>query len=105
MGTKELGLEIQRLLNEKGISRKEFSEMTGLTEAAISRYITGQREPKSVTLSIIANALGVSMDQLLGTPSDNPEELEGAIDLVARSANEITPEQKRRLIDALLNNC
>lgn len=105
MGTKELGREIQRLLDEKDISRKEFSEMTGLTEAAISRYITGQREPKAVTLSIISNALGVSMNQLLGTPSDNPEELDGAIDLVARSANEITPEQKRRLIDALLNYC
>lgn len=105
MGTKELGLRIQRLLDERSISRKEFSEMTGLTEAAISRYVTGQREPKSVTLSIIANALGVSMDQLLGTPGDNPQELEGAVDLVARSANQITPEQKRRLIDALVNYC
>lgn len=105
MGTKELGLRIQRLLDERNISRKEFSEMTGLTEATISRYITGQREPKSVTLSIIATALGVSMDQLLGTPADNPQELEGAVDLVARSANEITPEQKRRLIDALINYC
>lgn len=103
MGTKDLGLRIQRLLDEKSITRKEFSEMTGLTEAAISRYITGKREPKSITLSIIANALGVSMDQLLGTPADNPQQLECAIDLVARSANEISPEQKRRLIDALIN--
>lgn len=100
---KSLGLKIQQLLDDKGISRREFSAMTGLTEAAISRYITGQREPKSVTLSIIANALGVSMDELLGTPCEDPERLDDAVKLVARSANEITPEQKRRLIEALMD--
>ena len=97
-----LGTRIQRLLDEKGITRREFSAMTGLTEAAISRYITGQREPKSVTLSIIANALGVSMDELLGTRCEDPALLDDAVRLVARNANEITPEQKKRLVDALL---
>lgn len=97
-----LGTRIQRLLDEKGITRREFSAMTGLTEAAISRYITGQREPKSVTLSIIANALGVSMDELLGTRCEDPTRLDDAVRLVARNANEITPEQKKRLVDALL---
>lgn len=98
-----LGARIQRLLDEKGITRREFSAMTGLTEAAISRYVTGQREPKSVTLSIIANALGVSMDELLGTHCEDPARLDDAVRLVARNANEITPEQKKRLIDALLD--
>lgn len=98
-----LGQRIQRLLDEKHISRKEFSAMTGLTEAALSRYITGQREPKSVTLSIIANALGVSMDVLLGTPCENPEKLEDAMQLVARSAAEMDPEKKKWLITTLLN--
>lgn len=97
-----MGTRIQRLLDEKGITRREFSAMTGLTEAAISRYITGQREPKSVTLSIIANALGVSMDELLGTRCEDPTLLDDAVRLVARNANEITPEQKKRLVDALL---
>lgn len=101
----QLGSRIQELLEEKGISRKEFSEMTGLTEAAVSRYINGQREPKSITLAIIAKALGASVDDLLGTPCDDPKQLEGAINLVARSANKVTPEQKKRLINALLKYC
>lgn len=99
----ELGGKIQSLLDEQGISRKEFSAMTGLTEAAISRYCTGAREPKSVTLAVIANALGVSVDELLGTPCEDPETLDGAIRLVARSANEIPAEKKRELINALLD--
>ena len=103
MGTKELGNRNQRLLDEQGISRKEFAAMTGLTEAAISRYCTGAREPKSVTLAVIANALGVSVNELLGTPCDDPETLEGAMRLVARSSNEISAEKKRELINALLD--
>ena len=103
MSPKELGKKIQSLLDEQGISRKEFSAMTGLTEAAISRYCTGAREPKSVTLATIANALGVSVDELLGTPCDNSDTLDGAIRLVARSASEIPAEKKRALINALLD--
>ena len=103
MELKELGRKIQSLLDEQGISRKEFSAMTGLTEAAISRYCTGVREPKSMTLATIANALGVSVDELLGTPCDDPHALDGAIRLVARSANEIPAEKKRELINALLD--
>lgn len=100
---KTLGDRIQSLLKEQGISRKQFATMTGLTEAAISRYCTGAREPKSVTLATIANALGVSVDELLGTPCDDPETLEGAMRLVARSAKEIPDDKKRELISALLD--
>lgn len=103
MVTVELGRRIQELLDQRGISRKEFAAMTGLTEAAISRYITGKREPKAVTLSLIADTLGVSMDDLLGTPCDDPEILDDAVRMVARSIDGISDEQKRLLVDALLN--
>lgn len=103
MVTVELGRRIQELLDQRGISRKEFAAMTGLTEAAISRYITGKREPKAATLSLIADALGVSMDDLLGTPCDDPNKLDGAVRMVARSIDGISEEQKRLLVDALLN--
>lgn len=102
MKSNKLGNKIQELLDEKNISRKQFSEMTGLTESAISRYCTGTREPKSITLAVIAKSLNVSMDELLGTPCENAEELEGAIRLVARSANEIPPDKKKELINALI---
>lgn len=98
----DLGKKIQSLLDERGISRKEFSAMTGLTEAAISRYCTGAREPKSITLAAIANALGVSVDELLGTPCENPKVLEDAMRLVARSAKNISAEDKRKLINSLI---
>lgn len=103
MGNSELGQRIQSLLAEKNISQKEFAAMTGLTEAAISRYCSGAREPRSITLATMANALGVSVDELLGTPCEDPTSLDGAVRLVARSANQISPEKKRELINALLD--
>lgn len=98
-----LGTRIQRVLDERGISRKEFAAMTGLTEAAVSRYITGQREPRAITLAVIANALGVTTDELLGIERDEDEiELNRAMLKVARNASDIPQEEKNRLIQALL---
>lgn len=103
MDTRQLGSRIQTLLSQKNMSRKEFADMTGLTEAAISRYINGQREPKAITLSIIANSLGVSLDELLGTHCENPKILDDAVLLVARSASSLTPEQKKYLLNAVVD--
>lgn len=98
----DMGKRIQSLLDDRNISRKEFAAMTGLTEAAISRYCAGMREPKSITLANIANALNVSVDELLGTPCEDPAILDDAMRLVARSTKNITTEDKRMLINALL---
>lgn len=98
-----LGSRIQHMLDERGISRKEFAAMTGLTEAAISRYVTGQREPRAVTLAVMANALGTTTDELLGLEHDKDEmELDQAVLKVARNANDIPQDEKNRLIQALL---
>lgn len=50
----------------------------------------------------MANALGVSVDTLLGTRCDDPAVLSGAVELVARNANDVSPEEKKKLIEALL---
>ena len=100
--TEFIGARLQSLLEERKMSRRELSAKTGLTEAAISRYITGQREPRTITLSSIARALDVSIDELLQTPCEDPETLNGAVRLVARSADQINSEQKELLVKALL---
>ena len=98
----DLGGRIQDLMREKDMSRKQLCEKTHITEAALSRYINGQREPRSVTLAAIANALGVSLDELLGSPAASADDLEDAVKLVARSTDRISEEQKLALLKALL---
>lgn len=100
----EVGERIQRLLESKGMSRRELAELSGLTEAAISRYITGSRIPKTISLSAIAKALDVSSDELLGNIVDKPSDIEDAIRLVARNANSVSNAQKKFLINALIGD-
>lgn len=59
------------MLDNLGISQKEFALMTGLTEAAVSRYMSGDRLPNAATLINIANATRVSPNWLLGFGSDD----------------------------------
>ena len=99
---KGVGSNIQMILKQRGMTRRELAERTGLTEVAIGRYINGEREPKAVTLSAIAMELGVSMDELMGIETNSNNELESAMRLVARNAGDLTPEEKTFLISALV---
>lgn len=65
--SKRMKLMIENL----GITQKDFSEMTGITEAAICRYLQGTRIPNAGTLIAIARATNVSIDWLLGHGSDD----------------------------------
>lgn len=97
-----VGERIQILLESRNMSRKQLAEASGLTEAAISRYITGSRTPKTISLSAIAKALDVTSDELLGNTKDSSNDVDKAIRLVARNAGSITKEQKKFLINALI---
>lgn len=97
-----IGNKINLLLREKGITRKELSIKSGISEAAICRYINGSREPKTVCLNAIAEALDVPIKDLLGTNGVITDDLDSAVKLVARNAKEITLEQKKQIINALL---
>jgi len=62
---------LARILEEKHLTQKELSEMTQITAATISRYISGKRKPSAELLWVISNVLGVTADYLLGK-TDNP---------------------------------
>lgn len=49
-----------------GLTMKQLANIVGVTEAAISHYETGRREPDNDMLLRIANALGVTVDYLIG---------------------------------------
>lgn len=60
-----IGMNIARKCKELKISQKQLAETTGLTEAGISRYISGQRLPRLDILLKIADALNCTLDYLL----------------------------------------
>ena len=48
---KELGLRITEILHKRGITQKELSSRIGVTKAVISRYVSGDRDPKPEVLA------------------------------------------------------
>ena len=97
---KELGLRISESLRTRGMTQKELANRIGVTEAVISRYISGDREPKPNILANIATALHTTSDYLLGIDYeefDHPRIRR----MIARNASSMTEMEKKELIDAL----
>lgn len=94
-----IGAKLSALLGERGMSQRELAEAAGLTPASVSRYVNGEREPRSPTIAALADALGVRPSDIIGTPDE--QELNTAIHLVARNADGLTEAQRAVLIAAL----
>lgn len=98
--SKDLGLRITEALRAKNITQKELASRIGATEAVVSRYVSGDRDPKPEMLANIATALHTTSDYLLGIEKDEFDHPR-IKRLIARNATEMTDEEKRDLINAL----
>ena len=103
---KSLGVRITELLNKRGMTQKELADLAGVTEATISRYVSGDRMPKSQILSNMATALKTTSDYLLGNEEEGDLESDFTqIErLIARNANKMTHKQRKELIDMLFQD-
>ncbi len=97
---KELGKRISESLQKNGMTQKELASRIGITEAVISRYISGERDPKPETLANIATALHTTSDYLLGIEK-NDFDCPKICRMIARNASAMTDQEKKDLITAL----
>lgn len=97
---KDLGLRIAETLQKRSMSQRELARLVGVTEAVMSRYVSGEREPKPDVLANIATALHTTSDYLLGI--ENEEFSHTRIRrMIARNASTMTEQEKKELINAL----
>lgn len=61
---REFAHRLRRLMRVKGVTQEVLSERTGLSQAAISRYISGSRIPNLYAIDKIARALRCTVDEL-----------------------------------------
>ena len=97
---KELGLRITETLQKRGMTQKELASRIGVTEAVVSRYVSGDRDPKPEVLANIATALNTTSDYLLGIENeefDHPRIRR----MIARNASKMTEKERKELIDPL----
>ena len=97
---KELGLRITETLRKRGMTQRGLAERIGVTEEVISRYASGEREPKPDVLANIATALSTTSDYLLGIESGEFN-FPGIKRIIARNSESLTEQEKKELINAL----
>lgn len=97
----EIGERLTFYLEREGMSQRELAKRAGVTEAAISRYVKGAREPRAITVAALAKGLGVTVNDLVGAEVGPLDE---AYEMVARNAHDISEERKKRLIKILLDS-
>ncbi len=97
---KDMGVRIAETLQKQKMTQKELAARIGVTEGVISRYISGDREPKPEMLANIATALHTTSDFLLGI--ENEEYNHARVRrIIARNSSHMTEQEKRELINAL----
>lgn len=56
---------LQRLREQRGVSRRVLSELCGMNENQVARFEKGQRKPNQDALCALADYFDVSVDYLL----------------------------------------
>ncbi len=104
----DFGARLLALRRARGLSQVQLAERTGISQRAISSYETQVSYPPIPALPTLAQALGVSLDELFGlktskalqTPADLPPRwLRKKIEQIAA-----LPERDQRAVLRLINS-
>ena len=97
--------KVKQLMNNQGINQKKLSQLSGITEASISRYLKGERAARLDIIINFAKALNVTTEYLLNDDEETDlkpyQEIATAI---ARNGNALTAKEKNQLIALILGN-
>ena len=97
------GERVIAILKKNNMTQRELSIKLGIDECVLSRYLSGERKPKIETVAEIAAILKTTSDYLIGSESsDEAFYFPKVKRMLARNAQNMTLEEKKELIDALL---
>lgn len=97
--------KVKDLMASKGINQKQLSQLSGITEASVSRYLKGDREARLDIIVNFAKALDVTTEYLLNDDEETGINAYTEIaTAVARNGSSLTAEEKNKLIALILGN-
>ena len=86
---------MESLAKLKRLSQKEIAQRAGVTESAVSYYMSGTRTPQSAILARIATALSTTVDYLL-CKTDNPNLPDARLGYIQRNLGKLNDEELQR---------
>ena len=97
--------KVKQLMNNQGINQKKLSQLSGITEASISRYLKGERAARLDIIINFAKALNVTTEYLLNDDEETDlKPYQEIATVIARNGNALTAEEKNQLIALILGN-
>lgn len=97
----KIGDRIGTLLKEKGYTQKSLAKQVGVTEAAMSRYLSNQREPKLDVVASFAKALNTTTDYLI-YGDVKFESFDEIYWFVARNVHKMEQSEKMKLVQVIV---
>ena len=101
---RELAERIYTLRTAKGLSREQLGELCGCTGRTIGNYEHGMRKPTSNVAPAMAEALGITVEELLGTSSASASQRElrksDSVEMFREMYGTSTAQRMEAIIDA-----
>ncbi|MCR5429959.1 MAG: helix-turn-helix domain-containing protein [Eubacterium sp.] len=94
--------KVNDLMKERGINQKQLSQLSGITESSISRYLNGSQRPRIDIIINIAEALHVETDYFLEDKEKSESAYNSIATAIARKGSELTPDETNRLIELII---
>lgn len=92
-------LQLRQLRMEKGLTQDQLADMTGLSKGFVSQLETGQRQPSTDTLGVIASALKVTEADLIQPGFSEPRAPDTTARRVLNDLLDPTPAKKTAATD------
>lgn len=94
--------KVTNLMIERGINQKQLSQLSGITESSISRYLHSSQRPRMDVVVNIAKALHVETEYLLDDDEKSASAYNSIATAIARKGKDLTAEEKNELIALIL---
>ena len=94
--------KVTELMKQRNITQKQLSQLSGITESSISRYLHSEQRPRMDIVVNIAKALHVETEYLLDDSERGESAYSSIATAIARKGNELTAEEKNQLIALIL---
>lgn len=94
--------KVLNLMEQKHITQKDLSQMSGIAESSISRYLHSETMPRLDVVINFAKALNIETKYLIDDDDKSESAYSSIATAVARKGSELTAEEKNKLIALIL---
>lgn len=84
-----IGARIERARLDAGLTREELAKRAGVSSRALQGWISGEHEPRDLSLVKLERELGRSLDGQPPDLPDRPPTLQDALDRLRAAAREV----------------